>query len=225
MALVTTAALAIGSSILVFRTHEDTTPSAVVGSTIPAPRPADRDASTPPATKKQAGGETRTTSDLEGAPPTERFAWAPVPNASAYHVELFAVPNRVFAAETTKAQLDLPRRWRYKAKLRRLTPGEYRWFGGADHELRGLLITAYGETFAREFPERYTVKYHTTASRNLTTDWIGPRMYQPSLKEVLRGALAPAAPNVHYITGFRYPMQGGFVEYLREWATSAPARA
>ena len=73
------------------------------------------------------------------------------------------------------------------------------------------LVSAYGETFAGEFPEAYTVKYHTTSSRDLTTDWIGPRMYRPSLEEVLRGALAPAAPNVHYITGFRYPRRGGFV--------------
>lgn len=83
------------------------------------------------------------------------------------------------------------------------------------------LVSAYGETFAREFPEAYTVKYHTTSSRNLTTDWIGPRMYRPSLEEVLRGALAPAAPNVHYITGFRYPRRGGFVEYLRKWSSNA----
>ena len=84
------------------------------------------------------------------------------------------------------------------------------------------LVQAYGRTFAEEFPAAYTRKYHTTPPRNLTTDWIGPRMYRPSLEEVLRGALAPAAPNVHYITGFRYPRRGGFVEYLRKWAGAAP---
>ena len=84
------------------------------------------------------------------------------------------------------------------------------------------LVAAYGKTFAEEFPAAYTRKYHTTAPANMTTDWIGPRMYRPSLDEVVRGALAPAAPNVHYITGFRYPKQGGFVEYLRTWAGIAP---
>jgi len=84
------------------------------------------------------------------------------------------------------------------------------------------LVSAYGRTFAEEFPEAYTRKYHTTSSRNMTTDWIGPRMYRPSLEEVLRGALAPSAPNVHYITGFRYPRRGGFVEYLRKWTAFAP---
>jgi protoporphyrinogen oxidase len=84
------------------------------------------------------------------------------------------------------------------------------------------LVSGYGRTFAEEFPETYTRKYHTTSSRNMTTDWIGPRMYRPSLDEVLRGALAPAAPNVHYITGFRYPSRGGFAAYLEKWATVAP---
>ena len=83
------------------------------------------------------------------------------------------------------------------------------------------LVAAYGRTFAEEFPAAYTRKYHTTAARNMTTDWIGLRMYRPSLEEVLRGALAPAAPNVHYITGFRYPKRGGFVQYLGKFAATA----
>jgi protoporphyrinogen oxidase len=80
------------------------------------------------------------------------------------------------------------------------------------------LRVAYGQSFAEWFPGRYTFKYHTTEARNLTTDWMGPRMYRPSLEEVLRGALAPAAPNVHYIQTFRYPKQGGFETYLASWA-------
>ena len=42
----------------------------------------------------------------------------------------------------------------------------------------------------------------------MSTDWLGPRMYRPSLEEMLRGALAPWTPEVHYITNFRYPTQG-----------------
>lgn len=82
------------------------------------------------------------------------------------------------------------------------------------------LVAAYGRWFADHFPVQYTEKYHTTHPRNLTTEWIGPRMYRPTLEELLRGALAPAAPNAHhYITGFRYPSQGGFMSYLEKWAT------
>jgi protoporphyrinogen oxidase len=76
------------------------------------------------------------------------------------------------------------------------------------------LRVAYGRSFAEWFPGRYTYKYHTTEARNLTTDWMGPRMYRPSLEEVLRGALAPASPNVHYIQSFRYPKRGGFEAYV-----------
>ncbi|MBA3375317.1 MAG: FAD-dependent oxidoreductase [Actinobacteria bacterium] len=84
------------------------------------------------------------------------------------------------------------------------------------------LVMSYGKTFAEEFPAAYTRKYHTTDPRNMTTDWIGPRMYRPSLEEVLRGALAPGAPNVHYVTGFRYPKRGGFADYLRKFIEAAP---
>lgn len=84
------------------------------------------------------------------------------------------------------------------------------------------LVMSYGRAFAEEFPTAYTEKYHTTSPGNMTTDWIGPRMYRPSLEEVLRGALAPAAPNVHYVTGFRYPTRGGFAAYLEKFIAAAP---
>jgi protoporphyrinogen oxidase len=80
------------------------------------------------------------------------------------------------------------------------------------------LVAAYGRYFADNFPVQYTEKYHTTHPRNLTTDWIGPRMYRPSLEELLRGALAQQTSVTHYITGFRYPSRGGFQSYLDKWA-------
>lgn len=80
------------------------------------------------------------------------------------------------------------------------------------------LLASYGKYFAEEFPGRYTKKYHTTHPKNLTTDWIGPRMYRPSLEELIRGAVAPQTKNVHYITGFRYPSRGGFMSYVEKWA-------
>jgi protoporphyrinogen oxidase len=89
--------------------------------------------------------------------------------------------------------------------------------GGRLEEVKSYedwLRVAYGRAFAEWFPGRYTRKYHTTEARNLTTDWMGPRMYRPSLEEVLRGALAPASPNVHYIQRFRYPRRGGFQAYV-----------
>jgi protoporphyrinogen oxidase len=79
------------------------------------------------------------------------------------------------------------------------------------------LLSSYGRTFAELFPMQYTRKYHQTSADNMTTDWLGPRMYRPSLEEVLRGAIAPSSPHVHYITHFRYPSEGGFVSYLKKF--------
>jgi protoporphyrinogen oxidase len=79
------------------------------------------------------------------------------------------------------------------------------------------LLTSFGRTFAELFPMQYTRKYHTTTADNMTTDWLGPRIYRPSLEEVLRGALSPSSPTVHYITHFRYPSEGGFVSYLNKF--------
>lgn len=79
------------------------------------------------------------------------------------------------------------------------------------------LLSSFGKTFAELFPMQYTRKYHLTTAENMSTDWLGPRIYRPSLEEVLRGALSPAAPHVHYITHFRYPSDGGFQRYLKKF--------
>lgn len=77
------------------------------------------------------------------------------------------------------------------------------------------LVASYGRTFAETFPMEYGAKYHTTTADTMTIDWLGPRMYRPSLEEMLRGALAPQTANVHYVTSFRYPTNGGFASYLQ----------
>jgi protoporphyrinogen oxidase len=79
------------------------------------------------------------------------------------------------------------------------------------------LLASFGRTFAELFPMQYTRKYHLTNAENMSTDWLGPRIYRPSLEEVLRGALSPTAPQKHYITHFRYPKEGGFVSYLKKF--------
>jgi len=78
------------------------------------------------------------------------------------------------------------------------------------------LLASFGRTFAELLPMTYTRKYHLTTADNMSTDWLGPRIYRPSLEEVLRGALSASAPHVHYITHFRYPTEGGFVAYLQK---------
>jgi len=79
------------------------------------------------------------------------------------------------------------------------------------------LYASFGRTFAEDFPMQYTRKYHTTPAENMSTDWLGPRIYRPNLEEVLRGAISASAPHVHYITHFRYPSDGGFRCYLNKF--------
>jgi protoporphyrinogen oxidase len=77
------------------------------------------------------------------------------------------------------------------------------------------LVASYGRTYAETFPMAYTRKYHTTEARNMSTEWVGPRLYQAKLEEVLTGALSGEAPNIHYVQDYRYPRVGGFAAFLR----------
>lgn len=76
------------------------------------------------------------------------------------------------------------------------------------------LVASYGRKYAETFPMKYTEKYHTTPARNLTTEWVGPRLYQAKLDEVLFGALSAERPNIHYVQDYRYPTHGGFAAFL-----------
>jgi len=76
------------------------------------------------------------------------------------------------------------------------------------------LIASYGKTFAETFPMEYGWKYHTTTADNMSTAWLGPRLYRAKLEEVLLGAVSPVTPDVHYVTYVRYPSYDGFVSYL-----------
>ncbi|GFE86445.1 protoporphyrinogen/coproporphyrinogen oxidase [Steroidobacter agaridevorans] len=80
------------------------------------------------------------------------------------------------------------------------------------------LHRSYGPTFAKTFPMIYGKKYHTTDTENLTTDWIGPRMYRPTIEELVRSALPGTTPIPNYIDGFRYPKTGGFVSFLEPFS-------
>jgi len=72
-----------------------------------------------------------------------------------------------------------------------------------------------GRSFSEEFTYRYTRKFWTTDASNMSTDWVGQRIYKPKLEEIVRGALAPQGNNYHYILGFRYPKSGGFHSYSK----------
>jgi len=82
------------------------------------------------------------------------------------------------------------------------------------------LVAAYGRTFAETFPMQYGRKYHTAEAALMSTDWLGPRLYVPDLREVLAGALSAVTSDVHYVSHFRYPSHGGFVSYLHPFVAT-----
>jgi len=86
------------------------------------------------------------------------------------------------------------------------------------------LVASFGRRFAETFPMQYGLKYHTTPAENMSTEWVGPRLYRPALEEVLRGAISPTTPDVHYIDHFRYPSRNGFVSYLDSFRRNADLR-
>ena len=83
------------------------------------------------------------------------------------------------------------------------------------------LVAGYGRTYAETFPMQYASKYHTTSAANLSTEWVGPRLYQAKLEEVLLGAISEESPNIHYVQDYRYPARGGFATFLSGLKSSA----
>lgn len=78
------------------------------------------------------------------------------------------------------------------------------------------LENAYGEVFARYFPVAYTKKYWTCDPLELTVDWVGERMYYPSIEDVMSGSRGPTDTKHHYINKVRYPSQGGYQSFARK---------
>ncbi|MDU4961135.1 MAG: FAD-dependent oxidoreductase [Sporomusaceae bacterium] len=80
------------------------------------------------------------------------------------------------------------------------------------------LIQQYGVYIAERFPLRYTEKYWTVPAGQLSTDWIGNRLYRPSLEEVLFGAMTEETPNAYYAQEMRYPKVGGYKAFIEPLA-------
>lgn len=77
------------------------------------------------------------------------------------------------------------------------------------------LISQYGEYFAYNYPKLYTQKYWTVEPEQLETKWVGIRMYQPTIEEVLYGAFEKNTKEVHYSGEIRYPKRGGFETFIK----------
>jgi len=83
------------------------------------------------------------------------------------------------------------------------------------------LVMAFGKTFAENFPRAYTKKYWTDDPKNLTTDWVGDRVFYPAIDDVKNGYLGPLKRQTHYITEVRYPKAGGYLSFSYELTKGA----
>lgn len=56
-------------------------------------------------------------------------------------------------------------------------------------------------------------------ANNLETGWVGNRLYQPSLEEVIQGSLTQETPVTYYAKEMRYPAEGDLRLSLMFWLT------
>jgi protoporphyrinogen oxidase len=95
---------------------------------------------------------------------------------------------------------------------------------GPPADYRDWLHRAFGATFADTFPAAYTRKYWTLPPERLTTDWVGERVYYPSVEDVEQGAEGPLPEQTHYIKKIRYPARGGYMAYAGRLLEGADIR-
>ncbi len=82
-----------------------------------------------------------------------------------------------------------------------------------DH-YRQWLDQQFGKVIAGRYPAGYTEKYWTVKAENLSTEWVGNRLYRPSLDELLLGAMSDQTPQTYYLQEMLYPRRGGFRAFL-----------
>jgi len=88
---------------------------------------------------------------------------------------------------------------------------------GKEHEItdyESWLRAQFGDYFAEKFPMRYTRKYWTVNASELSTTWVGTRLSQPNIEEVLLGSYTSDIPNAYYAKEMRYPKKGGYKSFL-----------
>lgn len=87
-------------------------------------------ADTPPTPRTPTRAPESATRPGAVSPPTARrvFAWAPVPGASGYHMELYRGDSLIYAGDSDEPRLSQPGSWTLAGREQRLEPGAYRWY-------------------------------------------------------------------------------------------------
>jgi len=76
------------------------------------------------------------------------------------------------------------------------------------------LIYQYGTELAEKYPIPYTEKYWGLKPDELSLSWVGNRMRQADLTEILAGALESRDENHYYANEMRYPERGGYFQFI-----------
>ncbi len=84
-----------------------------------------------------------------------------------------------------------------------------------DDNFRDWNRKRYGEYLWEHFFKPYNSKYWDIDLGTLGCDWIGNRIYQPSIKEVLYGSYTDETPNTYYAPEMRYPENGGYYAFIK----------
>ena len=92
------------------------------------------------------------------------------------------------------------------------------------HNYEDWLRLQFGNYFAEHFPMVYTRKYWMKEARELRTEWVGQRVYQPSVEEVIRGSKTADTPVTYYAKEMRYPKYGGYKQFLKVLADASDIR-
>lgn len=79
----------------------------------------------------------------------------------------------------------------------------------------------FGDYFAEHFPMVYTRKYWMREAKELRTEWVGQRVYQPSVEEVIAGSKTADTPITYYAKQMCYPKYGGYKAFLGSLAEIA----
>jgi hypothetical protein len=102
-------------------TTTESQPSAQPATPVP---PVESQPSAQPATPRPPVSRKRT----QKARAPRLFAWAPVPGATAYLVELFRDNDVIYSSEVPVPRLELGSRWKFRGRMQTLGPGTYRWY-------------------------------------------------------------------------------------------------
>lgn len=70
---------------------------------------------------------------------------------------------------------------------------------------RDWLLASYGLEFTDRFYEKYTKKYWTVNSDQMSTTWLGNRLNTPDITKMLTGAMDEDTGNDYYAKEMRYP--------------------